>query len=64
MYLKGVRYEIGRVHAIATARPVLDLVIDGALDPARLVTSIVPFSDAVSGMTAPGTKVVFVNDFN
>ena len=62
MYNKGVRYEIGRVHAIATARPVLDLVVEGILDPAHLVSSVVPFSEAVQGMTAPGTKVVFVND--
>jgi alcohol dehydrogenase len=62
MYNKGVRYEIGRVHALATARPVLDLVANGTLDPARLVTSVVPFSEAAAGMTAPGTKVVFVND--
>jgi alcohol dehydrogenase len=62
MYNKGVRYEIGRVHAVAMARPVLDLVVNGTLDPARLVSSVVPFSEAVAGMTAPGTKVVFVND--
>jgi len=62
MYNKGVRYEIGRVHAVAAARPVLDLVVNGTLDPARLVSSVVPFSEAVAGMTAPGTKVVFVND--
>lgn len=62
MYLKGVRYEIGRVHAVATAGPVLELVATGTLDPARLVSSIVPFSEAVEGMVAHGTKVVFVND--
>jgi len=63
MYLKGIRYEIGRVHACATARPVLDLVSSGALDPARIVSKVVPFSEAVEGMTLPVTKVVFVNDF-
>jgi threonine dehydrogenase-like Zn-dependent dehydrogenase len=52
------------VHAVATARPVLDLVANGTLDPARLVSSVVPFSEAVAGMTSPGTKVVFVNDLN
>ena len=62
MYLKGVRYEIGRVHACATARPVLDLVSSGALDPARIINKVVPFSEAVEGMTLPVTKVVFVND--
>lgn len=63
MYLKGVRYEIGRVHACATARPVLDLVSSGALDPARIINEVVPFSEAVEGMILPVTKVVFVNDF-
>jgi threonine dehydrogenase-like Zn-dependent dehydrogenase len=62
MYNKGVRYEIGRVHAVATARSVLNLVANGTLDPARLVSSVIPFSEAVTGMTVPGTKVVFVND--
>ena len=63
MYLKGVRYEIGRVHACATARPVLNLVSSGALDPARIINKVVPFSEAVEGMILPVTKVVFVNDF-
>ena len=63
MYLKGVRYEIGRVHACATAPAVLDLVTTGALDPAHLVGKVVPFSEAVEGMMLPDTKVVFVNDF-
>ena len=63
MYLKGIRYEIGRVHACATARPVLDLVLSGALDPGRIVNKVVPFSEAVEGMILPVTKVVFVNDF-
>jgi alcohol dehydrogenase len=62
MYNKGVRYEIGRVHAVATARPVLDLVANGTLDPARVVSSVVPFSDAAAGMTASGPKIIFVND--
>jgi alcohol dehydrogenase len=63
MYLKGVRYEIGRVHACATAPPVLDLVASGALDPALIVSEVIPFSEAVEGMVSPVIKVVFVNDF-
>lgn len=63
MYLKGVRYEIGRVHAVATAPRVLELVAAGRLDPGVVVTTTVPFTDAVAGMTDPAIKVVFVNDF-
>jgi len=63
MYLKGISYEVGRVHACATARPVLDLVKAGALDPARIINKVVPFSEAVDGMLLPVPKVVFINDF-
>ena len=64
MYLKGVRYEIGRVHACATARPVLDLVSSGVLDPSQIINEVIPFSNAIEGMTKPLTKVVFTNDLD
>jgi hypothetical protein len=38
-------------------------VSSGALDPARIINKVVPFSKAVEGMILPITKVVFVNDF-
>lgn len=63
MYLKGIRYEVGRVHACATARPVLELVKTGSLDPARIINKVVPFSEAIDGMLLPVPKVVFTNDF-
>jgi alcohol dehydrogenase len=62
MYLKGVRYEIGRVHAMATAPAVLELVRSGRLDPGAVVTRTAPFSEAVDAMVDPTVKVVFVND--
>ena len=62
MYLSGIRYEVGRVHAHATARPVLDLVTSGRLDPTALIDEVVPFSEAIGGMTNPAIKVVFTND--
>lgn len=64
MYLKGVRYEIGRVHACSTAPEVLDLVAAGRLDPGRVVSEVVPFSSAIDGMLTPVPKVVFVNDLD
>ena len=64
MYLKGVRYEIGRVHACSTAPKVIDLVSIGALDPSPLIDEVIPFSGAVDGMVKQATKVVFVNDLN
>ncbi len=62
MYLRGIRYEIGRVHARSTAEPVLDLVASGLLDPAALVTRTIGFSEAAEAMTEPDVKIVFVND--
>jgi threonine dehydrogenase-like Zn-dependent dehydrogenase len=62
MYLSGIRYEVGRVHAHATARPVLDLVASGRLDPAALIERVVPFTEAIDAMTDPAIKVVFRND--
>ena len=62
MYLKGIRYEIGRVHARATAEPVLDLVVRGLLDPQAIVTRTVGFADAAEAMAEPDVKIVFTND--
>jgi alcohol dehydrogenase len=62
MYLKGVRYEIGRVHARSTAEPVLDLVVAGRLDPMAVVDEVVPFDDALEAMTDPSIKIVFTDD--
>lgn len=62
MYLNGIRFEIGRVHAHATAGPVLDLVAAGRLDPLELVDAVVPFGDAAEAMTDPSVKLVFAND--
>lgn len=60
MYLKGIRYEVGRVHARATAPPVLDLVTSGRLDPAAIITKVVSFDDAAEAMVEPAVKIVFV----
>jgi alcohol dehydrogenase len=62
MYLKGISYEIGRVHARSTAEPVLDLVRRGLLDPAAVIARTVGFADAAEAMVDPAVKLVFVND--
>ncbi len=63
MYLKGVRYEIGRVHALATAPAVLELLNAGLIDPGAVITRIALFSEAADAMVEPAVKIVFVNDF-
>ncbi len=59
MYLKGVTYRIGRVHAHHVAPAVLDLVASGRLEPRTLVDHLVDFDDAIEAMTDPSIKVVF-----
>ena len=60
MYLKGVRYEISRVHARATAPAVLELVASGRLDPGAIVTRVATFDEAPEAMVEPAVKIVFV----
>ncbi len=62
MYLKGVRYEIGRVHACSTAPAVLDLVASGRIDPARLGDRMGPFSAAADAMVEHAAKIGLAND--
>ena len=60
MYLKGVRYEISRVHARATAPAVLDLVSAGRLDPGAIITRVATFDEAPEAMVESAVKIVFV----
>ena len=60
MYLKGVRYEISRVHARATAPAVLDLVSAERLDPGAIITRVATFDEAPEAMAEPAVKIVFV----
>ncbi len=59
MYIKGMTYEISRVHARATAPAVLDLVVAGRLDPLAITHRVVDLDDAVEAMTAPDIKIIF-----
>lgn len=60
MYMKGISFELGRVHARTTAPAVLDLVAAGRLDPAAIIGKVLSFDDAVDGMVDPAPKVIFV----
>lgn len=60
MYLKGIRYDVGRVHGRATLEPVLGEVRAGRLAPERLFTRTVAFDTAAEAIFDPGTKIVFV----
>lgn len=60
MYSKGLTYEVGRVHARATAPAVLDLVVAGRLDPTAVIDAVVAIDDAPEAMLDPRTRIVFV----
>lgn len=59
MYLKGITYDIGRVHARSTAPAVLELIGAGTLDPLAIPHRIVDIDDAPDAMLAPDIKIVF-----
>lgn len=58
MYLKGITYDIGRVHARSTAPNVLALISSGALDPLGVPHRIVHFDDAADAMLEPDIKII------
>ena len=60
MYLKGITYDIGRVHARATTPAVLELVVAGRLDPGAIIGSTVSFDDAPEAMFSTQPKIVFI----
>ena len=59
MYLKGITYDIGRVHARATAPDAIELVRRGELDPLAIPHRTIPLDDAADAMLEPDIKIVF-----
>ncbi len=59
MYMKGITYEISRVHARAEIEKVLHCACDGHIDHEKVITTHVPFEQAQDVMTDPEIKVVF-----
>ncbi|MEP2493452.1 MAG: alcohol dehydrogenase catalytic domain-containing protein, partial [Parasphingorhabdus sp.] len=59
MYMKGITYEISRVHARAEIEKVLQCACDGHLRPQDVITTHVPFAQAQEVMTDPDIKLVF-----
>lgn len=62
MYMKGITYDISRVHARAMIEDVLDCARCGAIHHADVITTTVPFSSAQDVITDPDSKIVFVRD--
>ncbi|WP_051342349.1 zinc-dependent alcohol dehydrogenase [Pseudonocardia spinosispora] len=58
MYLKGITFHTGRVHARAAIPGVLDLVATGAFNPATVTSAVVSWEDAPTALADPPTKLV------
>lgn len=56
MYLKGITYDIGRVHARSTAPAVLELIGADTLDPLAIPHRIVDIDDAPEAMFEPASR--------
>lgn len=59
MYMKGITYEISRVHARAEIDKVLQCACDGHIQHQDVITTHVPFAQAQEVMTDPDIKLVF-----
>jgi len=59
MYMKGITYDISRVHARAKIEKVLDCACHGTIKHQDVITTHVPFKQAHEVMTDPDIKIVF-----
>lgn len=59
VYLKGINYNISRVHGRAILPQVLHKVCCGSMDPLSFVSRQVSFAEAAESMTDTGPKIIF-----
>ncbi len=62
MYMKGITYTIGRVHARTEIDHILNCAHCGTINPDEVITRSVPFSQAADAMMDPDIKIVFERD--
>lgn len=62
MYMKGITFDISRVHARNEIEKVLDCACHGKIQHQQVISTHVPFSQAQDVMTAPDIKIVFESD--
>lgn len=59
MYMKGITFDISRVHARNEIEKVLDCACHGKIQHQDVISTHVPFSKAQDVMTDPDIKIVF-----
>ncbi len=62
LYMKGITYNISRVHARTEIEAVLDCASCGQISHQDVITTNVPFSMATEVIADPDSKIVFVRD--
>jgi threonine dehydrogenase-like Zn-dependent dehydrogenase len=58
-YLRGITYNVSRVHARAVLPETLRHACNGTIDPLSIVTRTVSFEDSIEAMFDPSPKVIF-----
>lgn len=58
MYTLGIRFFIGRAHAVALLPEVMPLIAAGKLNPQHVTTRVVPWQDAAEAWLEPAIKLV------
>ncbi|MEX0839533.1 MAG: alcohol dehydrogenase catalytic domain-containing protein [Parvibaculum sp.] len=58
-WIRGITYEVSRVHSRATLTHVLGHVCDGTLHPETLTARTASFDEAIDAMFDPAPKIVF-----
>lgn len=58
LYTLGIRFLVGRCHAVSELPAVLDLIAEGRLAPERVTTRTVDWDDAAEAWLEPSIKLV------
>ena len=58
MYTLGIRFVIGRAHAVALLPAVMPLIESGRLRPQEVTTRVVSWEDAAQAWLEPTIKLV------
>jgi alcohol dehydrogenase len=62
IYLKGITYNVSRVHGRAVLPETLSHACCGTIDPLALVEKVLPFESCIESMLDPAPKLIFYND--
>lgn len=62
MYMKGIRLDVGRVHARAAINDMLQCPKCQQVNTSTIMSAPIPFSQATEAMCEPGVKLVFTQE--